>query len=283
VTRAVRNGDVHQLFRGVFASSALELTVESRSAAVALVLPPGGAIARRTAAWLHGIDARSPGEQQVPLLLECVVPRGSEPVARAGVRCYATPLAAEDLTEIGGVPCTTPVRTCVDLLRWMPPHMGLGSADALAHRGLVTRDELLQAIGRFPGGRGVAKARRLAGFLEPLSESFGESWTRLRFIDAGFPVPTAQIPVCHDTGRLVYRLDLGWPERRVAAEYDGLEYHSSAEQRRHDDTRRQRLLTDFAWTAIPVTKGDVLGTSMRLERAFGDMLRLQPAIARRLW
>jgi hypothetical protein len=283
VTRALLTGELRQLFRGVFVPTQLELTVDVRCAAVSLVLPSGAAIARRTAAWLFGVDGRQPGEQDAPVALECVVPAGTEPLSRPGVRCYATPLDAADVGEIGGVPCTTPLRTCLDLLRWLRPHMGLGCADALAHRGLVSCEEVLVACERFAGGRGIAQARRLAGYLEPLTESFGESWTRLRMLDAGFPRPTAQIPVVGDDGRVVFRLDLGWPDRLLAAEYDGMEFHASAERQRHDARRREQLATRFGWTAIGVTGADVLGRSMQLERGFGELLGVEPAIGRRIW
>ncbi len=49
----------------------------------------------------------------------------------------------------------------------------------------------------------------------------GESWLRLRIVDAGFPRPVVQIEVLDADGRCVYRLDLGWPDRRLAVEYDG--------------------------------------------------------------
>src|SRR4051794_29736828 len=126
VTSAVLSGELRQLFRGVFVPAGLELTVDVRCAAVALVLPERAAIARRTAAWLFGVDGRRPGEQGAPVVLECVVASGTEPMSRPGVRCYAAPLDAADMGEVGGMPCTTPLRTCLDLLRWMPPHMGLG-------------------------------------------------------------------------------------------------------------------------------------------------------------
>ena len=188
---------------------------------MAIVLPEGAAVSRRTAAWLHGVDARMPGEHHLPVRLECTVPTGVEPVSRLGMKCYAAPLDDSDVTEVCGAPCTTPRRTALDLLRWLPPHMGLGAADALAHLGLVTTDELRQEVERWPGMPGIAKARSLAGLVEPLTESFGESWLRLRVVDAGFPVPRAQIELCDAEGYVRFRLDMGWDEVRIALEYAG--------------------------------------------------------------
>ena len=55
---------------------------------------------------------------------------------------------------------------------------------------------------------------------EPLAESPGESWLRLRLIDAGFGRPTAQIVVKGSSRD--FRIDLGYPTPM-------------------DDGRRQRL------------------------------------------
>ena len=46
------------------------------------------------------------------------------------------------------------------------------------------------------------------------------------WLDAGLPAPALQVPVCDDAGWEVYRLDLGLPEIRYAAEYDGVAWHS---------------------------------------------------------
>jgi very-short-patch-repair endonuclease len=283
VHRAVLEGRLRCLLRGVYIAPTVVLTEQIRCAAVALVLPRGAAIARRTAAWLHGIDARMPGEHHDPVLMECVVPRHVVPVRRPGLRCYATPLAENDLELRGEIRCTTPLRTALDLLRWLPPHMALGAADAFAHQGLVTAEQLLRATERFPGDRGIAQARRLAACVEPLTESFGESWLRLRLLDAGFPVPTAQVPIADDSGRVIYRLDLGWPDRRLGLEYDGAQFHSTEAQLLHDRVRRERLARHHGWSVIGLSMGDVLGSSMHLEYGVGELLGMGPTVSRRRW
>ena len=81
---------------------------------------------------------------------------------------------------------------------------------------------------------------------------------------------------------LNYRLDLGWPERRVAVEYDGEEFHGTPEQRVHDE-RRRATLERCGWTVISVGSGEVLGRSLALERGVGELLGLEPATRSRLW
>jgi hypothetical protein len=281
--RALRTGSIRPLLRGVFVDSTVTDSTELRALAVAQVLPAGAAVVRRTAAWLFGVDALEPGRHCLPPPVECAVPVGVEPLCRPGIACYVSPLSSDDVVQVGGVPCTTPVRTSVDLLRTAAPHVGLAAADALAHLGLVGVPDLLTALGAWEGYRGVVRARRLAALVEPATESPGESWLRLRIIDAGFPRPRVQIEIRTAEGRLVYRLDMGWPDRRLAVEYDGQDHHSSQSDRAHDAARRLDLQQTYGWTVVGVGKGEVLGRSLALERGLGELMGQAQGIARRAW
>jgi len=275
---------VHVVLHGVYSFTPVaEDDLVSRAQAAALVLPRGGVLARRTAAWLHGVDPRSPAERSQPVPVECVVPRGVVPVRRRGLHCFQAPLDEGDVLRIGGLPCTTPARTTLDLLRWLAPPFGLAAADVFAARELVDPDAVLTMLERWPGERFVRQARQLAGWIEPLAESKGESWLRLRILEAGFPRPRAQVPIVDHHGRELYRLDLGWEELRIGIEYDGEEYHSSPEDRRSDERRRERLAKEFGWTVTGVGMGEVFARSLALERGVGELLSLEPQIARRAW
>lgn len=282
LTRRRNDGTLRCLFHGVWIDSRVEATLPVRAAAVGLVLPAGAALCRRTAAWLHDVDTRSPGDLLAPMVVECVVRRGRMPPRRPGLLAYSADLRG-DVEERAGVPTTTAHRTAQDLARYAPPHLGLAAVDALAHQGAVDKDALLVGIERWRGERFVDRARRLLALCEPATESFGESWLRLRLVDAGFPRPEVQIPVVDDLGREVYRLDMGDRLRRLAWEYDGEHHHSSPAQREHDRRRREDLERRFGWTVLAVGRAEVLGRSMALERAVGAQLGMEPQIRRRLW
>jgi hypothetical protein len=281
VTKLVDSGELRQVLRGVYVDSRRPDDLSLRAEALALVCPRGGAVARRSAAWLRGVDARGPDEWTTVPDVECIVPRGVTPMRRAGVRCYEAALG-DDIEVIEGIPVTTALRTAVDLLRWLPPYLALGSLDALAHKGFVTPEAVQAEVERWPRHRNVDNARRLASFCEPATESPPESWLRLRMIDAGFPRPQVQVRVALADGT-TYRIDLGDPERRLGWEYDGLEFHSSREARRHDEERRRRLRMEAGWSILVVGRGEVLGRKLDLERAIGEMLGMAPQILRRTW
>jgi hypothetical protein len=282
VTALLVGGRIRQPVRGVYLDARVPDDLTSRAACLRLRLPEGAAVCRLTAAWLLGVDGLMPEERCAAPVVECVVPPGRQPPRRPGVRAYVGQLE-HAVAEVCGVPATTPARTAVDVLRWLQPHMGLGICDALARRGLVTREEILALVEEFAGFRGVVCARYLADLVDAKSESFGESFLRLRIADAGFPRPTAQIEVTDGTGRVVARLDLGWKDRLVAVEYDGEQFHSSPEQRAHDERRRDMLEREYGWRILAVGRGEVLGRSLALERGIGELLSMAPAINRRRW
>jgi len=99
----------------------------ARAAAVALVLPHGASLCRTTAAWLYGVDARSPGTQATTPDVECVVAPGRQPLRRPGLRCWTASLIPDDVQFIEGLPVTTPQRTALDCARYLSPGNGAGN------------------------------------------------------------------------------------------------------------------------------------------------------------
>lgn len=280
--RLVAAGAVVSPLDGVYRAEALPETLDVRAQACALVLPPGAALCRGTAAWLYGVDTRRPGEHHRPPALECVVPLGRVPLRYrdGGLVSYQAPMPASDVVVVGSVPTTTPLRTACDLLRLRPGFIALAAADALARLNLIDVDELPDAIERWRGHRGMTTARMLARIVDAGAASPGESWMRLRFADAGLPRPQLQIPVGGSPGSPRYLLDSGWPGRLVAAEYDGEEFHQDVEQ---DQLRRKILRDEFGWETVVARKGDVLGTSMLLEQHVGALLGVEVRLTRRRW
>ena len=120
----------------------------------------------------------------------------------------------------------------------------------------------------------MVQLRELARLVDARSESHMESRTRLRVIDAGFPPPDPQVWVYDEAGAPRYRLDLAWPELKVAIEYDGEEYHGP-EQARADRVRRAWLAA-HGWTVIVVRRAQILGRSDAFERAVGEALGMAP-------
>lgn len=211
------------------------------------------------------------------------MPAGRTVPRRRGLVPHEAALDERDVELVQGVLVTTAERTALDLARYLQPHMGLAVLDAMAGRGLVHPDDLADRLVQWRGERFVARARRLVDLCEPLTESYGESWLRLRVVDAGFPRPEPQIWIQDEHGRPLYRLDMGWRQRRLAVEHDGEDFHSSPDERERDRHRRADLARRFGWVVVGVGRAEVLGRSLALERGLGELLGMAPQISRRLW
>jgi very-short-patch-repair endonuclease len=61
-----------------------------------------------------------------------------------------------------------------------------------------------------------------------------------------------QIPVTNDWGRVVRRIDMGWPEWMVGAEYDG-EQHWMDPARHAEDIERLEFLAAKGWAIVRVS------------------------------
>lgn len=285
VDRYLAAGLLVEPVTGVYADTRTAADDDARAAVLALALPEGAVATRGAAAWLHGFDPRAPHERGAPLPLECVADPASGLLVpdRRGLTTHLDRLPRGDTTTVRGVPVTTVDRTALDVARFLAPHMGLAVVDAMAHAGLVDPLLLRPRYDEWPERqRWMGRGKRTLDLCEPKTESYGESWTRLRIVDAGFPRPEPQIWVPEER-RGAHRLDMGWRELRRAVEFDGEQDHTEDDDQAHDEDRRERLRRDHGWTVWPVRKGDVLGWDMKVERAVGELLSLEPQIRRRAW
>ncbi|AQA02789.1 hypothetical protein BVC93_10490 [Mycobacterium sp. MS1601] len=159
--------------------------------------------------------------------------------------------------EIGrscGVVATTPVRTAFDLGRHCPEAEALGRLDALKRATAFSTAKVEALCGLHPRVRGLRQLRKLLPLVDPGAASLKESWLRLLLIDQGFPRPQTQIPAAAD-GHLIGFLDMGWPELKVAVEYDGDQHRSDRRQYVRDQARLRRL-EHAGWIVIRVIAED---------------------------
>jgi hypothetical protein len=276
---AVRSGAVVRLFAGVYVRADVALTRTLRAQALMRVVPQHAVVAGRTAAWLWGIDVEDLDERRRRHDLEVVAEGALGVIRRSGVEGRAGILASGDVVVVEGVRVTSPARTAADLGRRLDRGGALAALDAFLRLGLVTSAALSDEVARWRRQRGVVQLRELAELADARSESHMESRTRLRLIDAGFPPPAPQWWVTGEGGSPRYRLDLAWPDRKVAVEYDG-EAHHGPGQRARDEARR-RWLRDRGWVVLVVRRADILGAGWAFEHAVGELLGIKPRVATR--
>ncbi|MEV1328718.1 hypothetical protein AB0J20_03975 [Micromonospora costi] len=271
LTRAeLRSRAWRPLFRDVYADAGLTVSHHTRClAASRWILPPSAAIAGRSAAVLYGV-----GSVGIATPLDVLVPVGLRFGPVAGLAVHTGEIPEADVRLRAGIRVTTPLRTCWDLAQWLPVDEAVAVVDALAARRLVRTDELRGHAHDRLGMRGWKRMLRVAELADPGAESAPESRLRVRLVLAGLPRPVTQFVVERD-GRFVARLDLAWPEYKVAVEYDGL-WHNDPDQFHRDRQRLDRLVSED-WIVLHVTakrlRDDFDGIVADLRRALRSRAR----------
>jgi hypothetical protein len=256
---AVARGVVRRVLRGVYVDAAISDDPSLRARAASLVMPTHAVISDRSAAWLHGVDVLDPGEHHMPPLLE-VVSTDADRVRRPETLGGKRQLLLRDVMTVEGVTVTTPLRTALDLGRLRGRSAAFAAMCLLVREHGITRERLVSEVPRFKGMRGVVQLRELAPLVTPKCESHRESWTLLAILDAGLPSPECQVWV-EVPAYGSARLDFAYRLARIAVEYDGEDHHSSPEDRRRDELRREALRAD-GWTVIVVRRGELHGPAL---------------------
>jgi hypothetical protein len=147
---------------------------------------------------------------------------------------------------------TTAARTAYDLGRRLPGETAVIRIDALLNATRCGVAEIESIAARYPGARGVRKLRTALDLADTGAESPQETRLRLLLVQSGLPRPVTQIPVVNDWGRVVRRIDMGWPEWMVGAEYDGEQHFDNPDDYANDIVRLE-FLADRGWTIVRVS------------------------------
>jgi len=256
-----------RIYPDVFAPATLELDLGVRSqAAYLLVRDRGGVLGGYSAALLLGADC---GPRHAPA--EVLVPRYLRAYPGLRVR-FGTP-SGGDVVEVEGCRVTAPLRTAWDLARWLPLEEAVVAVDALAHGRDFTPADLLSRCVALPGARGCRRLPTVVAMADPRAESPMETRLRIRVVGSGLPSPAVQYPVLDEHGFVLARVDLAYPESKLAIEYDGALHFDR--HRTELDRRRDAILATHGWVTVRLGKDDVDPWMPETARRIWDVLTLR--------
>jgi hypothetical protein len=245
----VRAGKWRRARRGVFALVGVAETWEQSLLAVVLRAGPGTVASHFSAAGLH----RFPDSMRETF--EVTARPGTQPRIR-GVRVHRPRRIADyEIRVVDGIPVTSYARTLVDCTGCM----SLGQIARALDAGLVNREVTLWSVERSLSVLGQAPGRHPSKLWTLLGErgletKLGESNPEkrvYRVLDASdLPAPTQQHWVRYGSDK--FRLDLAYPDAKIAIEYDGWESHSSRSSF-DSDRRRDRILQVNGWVVLRLT------------------------------
>ncbi|WP_328363453.1 type IV toxin-antitoxin system AbiEi family antitoxin [Mycobacterium sp. NBC_00419] len=235
-----------QMFRGVYIPKFAAPTVADRALGAWLTTDRTGVIAGVAASALHG--ARWVGDDEP---IEVLV---DERRRQPGLLVRMDRRSDDEVTEIDGLPVTTPARTAFELGRYQKRTAALARLDALMRAAPFAAADVELLMRRYGPVRGVRQLRDLLPLVDAGAESPKESWLRLLLIDGGLPIPETQIPVL-DGGIPVAYLDMGYRGIGLAFEYDG-DQHRSDRRQYVKDLRRLPMVERRGWEVIRVIAED---------------------------
>ncbi|HTN55323.1 MAG TPA: hypothetical protein VLZ82_04005 [Microbacterium sp.] len=273
--------DLARPFHGTRARSAPS-TFEEFIDSYKTIMLPAQMFVGRTAMRLWGLPHPEPWNTSEPLHV-CVMPDAAPPRG-AGVKGRRLAPHRVQRLIFRGAPVVDPIAAVLTSAPDLTLVQTVTAFDALlasadnypgihAARPMATREEVQRRIdewGRFTGCATIRTALRLA---REGVESPKESETRLLIMAGGLPEPVVQWEV-FDGMRLVARVDLAYPELKIAIEYDGDGHRTDKEQWR-SDIRRQRELERMGWIVIHLTQADLEDPAaflMHLSRAHSARL-----------
>lgn len=163
-----------------------------------------------------------------------------------------TNLSADDLVDIGPIPCTSVARTILGLAALVPPleaDLVRDVVDRAVRDGMASDRWLWWRLTelRCRGRNGVSVLEATLGDRAGMGRT--ESWLEretLRLIAAaGLPLPTVRRRI-RRRGAFVARVDFAYEGERIVIEVDGHGSHSTRAERAADAARRNQLgLLDF--------------------------------------
>lgn len=241
----VNTGALERMWQGIYCRG--EPTDELRLRGLDLACGKPVAVCLGTAAALFGFDTEETRDLHVLDPPGCALRNADGLVVhyRDGA-----PLVVRD-----GRRATAPAWTAIEVARGLSRPRALATLDAALRSRTCSLPDLWRSAVEQKGRRGIVAVRDLLPLADARSESPMESEARLAMIDGGLPVPELQYEIIDGNGEL-RRLDFAWPDQRVAAEYDGVAWHSGAEAMRRD-RRRYNALQDIDWVVVPIVFEDV--------------------------
>lgn len=252
--------------RNVYVPKGMQLTATDNAIAAWLWSGRAATIAGMSAAVLHGakwVDATLPAELNRA---------GRDKVD--GIVLHSDALAAPERTTVRGLPVTSAARTAFDIGRRPGLTTAVVRLDALLRATKTTVPEVLALAANHRGVRGLVHLRTALELTDPGAESPQETRTRLFLVRAGLPPLVTQFEVFGQFDNFVARVDMAWPQYKIAVEFDGAQHWTDAVQYSRDIDRLADLEA-LGWIVIRVS------SDMLRHRRSTILRRVREAFAQR--
>jgi len=236
----------------------------------ALALTAKGVISHQAAAYLWGFDEREPEVTRATIPYKRRTRLSTSLVHRS----KQFDLIDEDL--IDEIPVTGPARTVLDCAAVYSRNELEYLVDSVLRSKVLEWPDLYDVYVRHSakGRNGTGKLRAF------LDDRYGERripdsrWNRMvgrLLADAGLGQPSYEYEIRLPDGHFLGRVDLAYPEQRLAIELDSVRYHLNHESF-VKDPRRKNSLQLAGWAVLTFTWTDYADNPQQLIRTVRSML-----------
>ncbi len=245
IENRIARGRLRRVQWGVYAVGHRQMSRESRWMAATLSAGPGAVLSHRSAGSLWRILP------YMSILPE--VTKGTRCQARSGLKPHCGVLRGDEITNVGGIPVTSPPRTVLDIAASSTMGELERALNEMEVRGITDELSIPDLLERYPRKRGSAKLR---GLLDDRAEARGITRSRLeeRFaaLLARSDLPRPQLNAGLAMRGRFFEVDCLWREQRVVVELDGIQAHGT-DLAFEKDRERDRLLIAEGWRVARVT------------------------------
>jgi len=164
-----------------------------------------------------------------------------------GLRVHRTQFLPEAATTRFGLEVTTRTETLLDCAGWLPLRPARTLLDRAFQQTWISPADLRKRLDDQPGRWGNRQLARLARESRPGAEAESERRAQRLLERAGIRGWVGNYPVVISGSK--FRIDIAFPDLKVAIEIDGWAFHRSKE-RRDQDMRKLNLLARTGWTVL---------------------------------
>ena len=172
-----------------------------------------------------------------------------------GIRVHRTLLDPGRITTRFGLDVTTKVETLLDCLGCLPRRDARSLLDRSIQQSWLTPTDIERRVREQPGRWGNRQLARLLRESRPGAEAESERRAQRLLRKAGIAGWVGNYALLVDGNR--FRIDIAFPEAKIAIEIDGWAFHRTKE-RRDRDMRKLNLLTNAGWRVLTFSWEDIV-------------------------
>lgn len=191
------------------------------------------------------------------------------------IKVHRTLLVPSAVTDRGGLTITTRTETILDCLGWLPVAKARSLLDRSFQQHWLTPSDIQRRLDEQSGRWGNRQLDRLKRECDPKAESEAERRGQRLLRRGGITGWIANFPIllCGEA----FRIDIAFPELKIAIEIDGWAFHRSKERKERDE-RKANALAQAGWTLLKFGWDDVQGEGEYFLSSIASVLQLRTAM-----